>query len=71
MATTHNGNGALGKTHTADMQAQKLPNAPKRRKVQAKKVQDEGLMASLCTLICDHQIGTPTQNLKNTEHHQD
>jgi len=71
MATTHNANGALGKTHTADMQAQKLPTAPKRRKMQAKKVEDEGLMASLCTLICDHQIGMLSQTLEDTEHHQD
>jgi acyl-CoA-dependent ceramide synthase len=57
MATTHNTNGALGKTHQAEMQPQKLPTAPKRRKMQANKAEDEGLIASLCTLICEHQIG--------------
>ncbi|CAN9122936.1 unnamed protein product [Alternaria alternata] len=57
MATTQHSDGALSKTHSLHMQTQKAPPAPKRRKMQAKKVDDEGLMASLCTLICDHQIG--------------
>ncbi|KAJ4341508.1 Sphingosine N-acyltransferase lag1 [Ascochyta clinopodiicola] len=39
------------------LQDQKSAVAPKRRKIAPKKVEDEGLMASLCTLICDHQIG--------------
>lgn len=36
---------------------QKTAAAPKRRKTTPKKVEDEGLMGTLCTLICDHQIG--------------
>jgi hypothetical protein len=32
-------------------------DATKRRKMQPKKAADEGLVAALCTLICEHQIG--------------
>jgi acyl-CoA-dependent ceramide synthase len=39
------------------MHADKAAVAPQRRKQSLKKVEDEGLMASLCTLICNHQIG--------------
>ncbi|KAF1945581.1 longevity assurance proteins LAG1/LAC1 [Clathrospora elynae] len=55
--TLPNGNGTLAKTHVADIQEQKAPIAPQRRKTLPKKVDDEGLMGSLCTLICEHQIG--------------
>jgi acyl-CoA-dependent ceramide synthase len=35
-------------------------DATKRRKTQPKKAADEGLLAALCTLICEHQIGMPS-----------
>ncbi|KAF1849179.1 longevity assurance proteins LAG1/LAC1 [Cucurbitaria berberidis CBS 394.84] len=60
MATTTtlpNGNGALSSAHAADVHEQKVAVTPKRRKTQPKKVNDEGLLASLCTLVCEHQIG--------------
>lgn len=47
-------------THTAQLHNEKTAAAPKRRKAAPKKAEDEGLMGSLCTLICNHQIGTPT-----------
>lgn len=54
-----NGNGTLQQTHSVDNQVRQTTVLPKRRKVQQKKkIEDEGLMATLCTLICDHQIGT-------------
>lgn len=40
--------------------------APKKRKMQPKKVDDEGLLASLCTLISDHQIGMSLPQHLNT-----
>lgn len=52
-----NGNGALRRTLPEDAQEQKLAVAPRRRKPQPKTPEDEGLMATLCTLICNHQIG--------------
>lgn len=52
-----NGNGGLDKTHTAVMQEHKAAIAPKRRKMHPKKLDDGGLVTSLCTLFCDHQIG--------------
>jgi acyl-CoA-dependent ceramide synthase len=39
------------------MHADKAAVAPQRRKQSLKKADDEGLIASLCTLICNHQIG--------------
>jgi acyl-CoA-dependent ceramide synthase len=48
----HNGSVAPSTTHS-----DKAAIVPKRRKQSPKKVEDEGLMASLCTLICNHQIG--------------
>ncbi|KAH9861385.1 hypothetical protein J1614_011131 [Plenodomus biglobosus] len=61
MATTSslpNGNAALSPSHGADKQEQKAAMAPARRKIQPKKkAQEDGLVASLCTLICEHQIG--------------
>ena len=41
---------------TADMQAQKMAATPKRRKTSPRKV-EEGLLASLCALVAEHQIG--------------
>jgi acyl-CoA-dependent ceramide synthase len=46
-----------GSAAPSTMQQDKAAAAPKRRKQSPKKVEDEGLMASLCTLICNHQIG--------------
>jgi|SRR5690242_822751 len=37
--------------------------ALKRRKIALKKADDEGLMGTLCTLICDHQIGRLTPRI--------
>ena len=48
----HNGSVAPNTMHS-----DKATVVPKRRKQSPKKVEDEGLMASLCTLICNHQIG--------------
>lgn len=53
-----NGNVAVNGAHKTQSHDQKMAIAPKRRKTAPKKVEDDGLMASLCTLICDHQIGT-------------
>jgi acyl-CoA-dependent ceramide synthase len=52
-----NANGTLNSTHAAELQEQKIAIAPKRRKTSTKKPKDEGLMATLCALVCDHQIG--------------
>ncbi|KAF9701767.1 hypothetical protein EKO04_000905 [Ascochyta lentis] len=52
-----NGSTTANGATKAQSQDQKMLVAPKRRKVAPKKAEDEGLMASLCTLICDHQIG--------------
>lgn len=54
-----NGNGTIRTSHSVESQTQKTAIAPKRRKVQKKKKksEDEGLAATICTLICDHQIG--------------
>ena len=46
--------------HKAQLRDEKTTVTQKRRKTVPKKVEDEGLMASLCTLICDHQIGKST-----------
>jgi acyl-CoA-dependent ceramide synthase len=54
-----NVNGAMSKAHTAELREQKVTVAPARRKPGSKKAKDEGLLASLCTLVCDHQIGMP------------
>ncbi|PZD37361.1 LAG1, Protein transporterTRAM [Pyrenophora tritici-repentis] len=58
-ATLPAGNGALREMRTAETPDMSMATAPKRRKpkTKAKKVEDEGLIASLCTLICEHQIG--------------
>ncbi|KAH7551202.1 hypothetical protein BM1_10076 [Bipolaris maydis] len=56
-ATMTPASGAPQKSRTANIQAEKAPMAPKKRKTQPKKADDEGLLASLCTLISDHQIG--------------
>jgi len=55
-AALPNGNGSMSRAHSAELKEQKMAIAPPRRK-QAKKVEDEGLVASLCTLVCEHQIG--------------
>ena len=55
-----NGSVAAKDSHKTQLKDQKTVAAPKRRKTSPKKVEDEGLMASLCTLICSHQIGTAT-----------
>jgi acyl-CoA-dependent ceramide synthase len=55
-----NGSVAANGAHEAETHSQKTAAAPKRRKAAPKKVEDAGLMATLCTLICDHQIGTST-----------
>ncbi|KAH7091655.1 TLC domain-containing protein [Paraphoma chrysanthemicola] len=52
-----NTNGTSNSTHAAEVQEQKIAIAPKRRKTSTKKPKDEGLMATLCALVCDHQIG--------------
>ncbi|KAF2134715.1 longevity assurance proteins LAG1/LAC1 [Dothidotthia symphoricarpi CBS 119687] len=52
-----NGTATLNKAHTAELQEHKVVVAPRRRGIKPKKVEDEGLMASLCTLLCDHQMG--------------
>ncbi|KAF2818380.1 longevity-assurance protein-like protein [Ophiobolus disseminans] len=54
---TPNSNGSLSRSHTAEIQEQKIAIAPKRRKASPKKAEEEGLLASLCALVCDHQIG--------------
>lgn len=57
MATTtalHNG------ASKAELHNQNTAAAPKRRKPVSKKTEDEGIGATLCTLICNHQIGTLT-----------
>jgi acyl-CoA-dependent ceramide synthase len=51
-------NGAESLARTAELQAQKAAIAPKRSLKGPKKVQNEGLLASVCTLVCDHQLGT-------------
>jgi len=53
------GNGVLREMRTAQSPDVSMATVPKRRKPRprAKKVDDEGLVASLCTLICEHQIG--------------
>ncbi|CAA9956764.1 hypothetical protein CFE70_000355 [Pyrenophora teres f. teres 0-1] len=53
------GNGAPREMRMAETPDVTTAAAPRRRKPRAKanKVEDEGLIASLCTLICDHQIG--------------
>ncbi len=56
-----NGSITANGTHKTQLQAQNTAAAPKRRKTAPKKVEDEGLMTSLCMLICNHQIGTITQ----------
>jgi acyl-CoA-dependent ceramide synthase len=52
-----NGNGAESKAYSAELQAQRAAMAPKRSKKSPKKVQSEGLLASLCALVCNHQLG--------------
>ncbi|KAG9206743.1 sphingosine N-acyltransferase lag1 [Epicoccum nigrum] len=52
-----NGSVTANGAHTAQVHSEKTAISPKRRKTAPKKVEDEGLMASLCTLICNHQIG--------------
>ena len=58
-----NGNVTTNGAHKAQLLSQKVASSPKRRKPTPKKVEDEGLMATLCTLICKHQIGTLTRRL--------
>lgn len=60
MATTtplSSRNDSLNGTHAAKVQEKQTAIAPTRRKRPVKKVKDEGLTASLCTLVCEHQIG--------------
>ncbi|KAH6644213.1 TLC domain-containing protein [Boeremia exigua] len=52
-----NGAAAAIGAHKAQPCDQKTASAPKRRKPTAKKVEDEGLLGTLCALICNHQIG--------------
>lgn len=52
------GSEIAGAAPRAELHHQKTAAAPKRRKAALKKGEDEGLMATLCTLLCDHQIGT-------------
>jgi acyl-CoA-dependent ceramide synthase len=61
-----NGSDTMSRAHAAEMQEQKVDIAPKRRKTSSRKVEDEGLLVSLCTLVCDHQIGMfpPYSSLK-------
>lgn len=56
--TLQNGSVTANSAHKAQLRNQKAAVAPKRRKAVPKKVEDEGLMGTLCTLICHHQIGT-------------
>ena len=53
-----NGSVSANGAHKAQLPSQKVASAPKRRKPAPKKVEDEGLMGTLCTLVCNHQIGT-------------
>jgi hypothetical protein len=53
-----NGSGAESRARTVELQTQKTAVAPKMSKNNPKKVQNEGLLASLCALVCDHQLGT-------------
>jgi acyl-CoA-dependent ceramide synthase len=72
MATTTplpNAHGAFGPTHVADVPEPKAHDVLKRRKNKSKKVEDESLMASLCTLICDHQIGMSTYKTQVARSH--
>lgn len=55
-----NGSVTANGAHKAELHNQKTAATPKRRRAASKKVEDEGLMATLCTLICNHQIGTFT-----------
>lgn len=59
-----NGSVAANGAHIAQPPNQKVASAPKRRKPTPKKAEDEGLIATLCTLICNHQIGTFTRRLE-------
>jgi acyl-CoA-dependent ceramide synthase len=59
-----NGNSIPDKAHTAKLQSQKAAVAWKRPKTNSKKLQDEGLLATLGGLVCDHQLGMlPTSTL--------
>jgi acyl-CoA-dependent ceramide synthase len=51
----------VSRAHTTDLQEQKVAMAPKRRKTSPKKMENEGLLATLGTLMCDHQIGMQSQ----------
>lgn len=51
------GSRALGNTHASTIHTEKVPTAPKRPRTSQTKPEDEGLVASLCMLICNHQIG--------------
>ncbi|KAH7410143.1 TLC domain-containing protein [Phaeosphaeria sp. MPI-PUGE-AT-0046c] len=55
-------NGALSTVHIADMQKPQTQAAQKRRKAGSGKARDEGLLATLGNLVCDHQLGI-TMNL--------
>ena len=58
-----NGSPTANGAHTAELHHQKTAAAPKRRKTTPKKVEDEGLGATLCTLISNHQIGMSTRSI--------
>lgn len=55
-----NGNGMTEKANTAKFQSQKAAVASKRPKTNSKNLQDEGLLATLGSLVCDHQLGAFT-----------
>jgi very-long-chain ceramide synthase len=50
-------NGKLENGHAAEVHQHKSAAAPKRRKTPPGKADEQGLLATVCSLICDHQIG--------------
>jgi len=56
--TPPNRDSTMDRAHAADGQEKKVTAAAARRKTSPKKAKDEGLLASLCALVCDHQLGT-------------
>lgn len=64
------GKGMLGDMRSAENAHLSMPTAPKRRKARANKANDEGLVGSLCTLICEHQMGRPWKEADLTETHE-
>jgi hypothetical protein len=47
----------MSEAHAMKLQNHKAAVAPTKRKTTPKKVEGEGILASLCTLLCDHQLG--------------